>query len=382
MVTAGVYMVCRLSFLFAAAPAASAVVAWVGGLTAILAATVAVTQTDIKKVLAYSTVSQLGYMFLAAGCGGYSAALFHLGTHAFFKALLFLGAGAVILAMHHEQDIEKMGGLHRRIWRTHIVFLIGVLAIAGAPGFSGFFSKDEVLVAAYTSHVPGHQWLYAIGVATAGLTAFYMFRLYFQVFWGESRVPKLQRDRMRDPAAVVIYPLWVLAFFSIFAGFAGLPQAYGDWFRGWGVEESNSLANFLEPALVVGEGHALAHATEYAMALATVFLAATGAVLAWVLYVRRPGLPARIARRAGAVYRLVDEAYDAAVVRPLLRLSDRVLFRGVDAGLIDGAAVNGTARVIRGVAENGLKYAQSGLTQVYIFFMLVGAVALVGYLVR
>ena len=388
MVTAGVYLVCRLSFLFAAAPAASAVVAWVGGLTAIFAATVAVTQTDIKKVLAYSTVSQLGYMFLAEGCGGYSAALFHLGTHAFFKALLFMAAGAVILAMHHEQDIEKMGGLHRRIWRTHIVFLIGVLAIAGAPGFSGFFSKDEVLVAAYTSHVPGHQWLYAIGVATAGLTAFYMFRLYFQVFWGESRVPEQQRDRMRDPAPVVIYPLWVLAFFSIFAGFAGLPQAYGDWFRGWGVEESNSLANFLGPALVAGEGHALSHSTEYAMALATVFLAVMGALLAWVLYVRRPGLPVRIARRAGVVYRLVrdkyyvDEVYDAAVVRPLVRVSDRVLFRGIDAGLIDGAAVNGMARAIRGIAANGLKYAQSGLTQVYIFFMLVGAVALVGYLVR
>ena len=388
MVTAGVYMVCRLSFLFAVAPEASAVVAWVGGVTAIFAATIAIAQTDIKKVLAYSTVSQLGYMFLAAGCGGYTAALFHLGTHAFFKALLFLGAGAVILAMHHEQDIEKMGGLHRRIWRTHLVFLAGVLAIAGFPGFSGFFSKDEILLAAYTSHVPGHQWLYAIGVATAGLTAFYMFRLYFRTFWGKSRAPKALRDHMRDPVAWVIDPLWVLAFFSIFAGIVGLPQAYGDWFRGWGVEESNSLAKFLAPALAPGEPHALAHSTEYWMALGTVLLAALGAALAWLLYVRRPELPGRIARAVAAVYRLVlnkyyvDEVYDAAVVRPLVRFSDRVLFRGIDAGLIDGAAVNGTARTVRGIAANGLKYAHSGLTQGYIFFMLAGAVALVGYLVR
>jgi NADH-quinone oxidoreductase subunit L len=387
MVTAGVYMVCRLSFLFAAAPVASAVVAWIGGLTAIFAATIAIAQTDIKKVLAYSTVSQLGYMFLAAGCGGYTAALFHLGTHAFFKALLFLGAGAVILAMHHEQDIEKMGGLHRRIWRTHLVFLAAVLAISGFPGFSGFFSKDEVLLAAYTSEVPGHQWLYAIGVATAGLTAFYMFRLYFRTFWGESRAPKELRDRMRDPGSWVLDPLWVLAFFSIFAGFAGLPQAYGEWFRGWGVEESNSLARFLAPAVVKGETHALSHSTEYTMALGTVVVAGAGALLAWLLYVRRPELPGRIAHGAGAVYRIlrnkyyVDEAYDATVVRPLVRVSDRVLFRIVDAGLIDGVAVDGAARTVWGIAANGLKYAQSGLAQGYIFLMLVGAVALVGYLV-
>ena len=384
MVTAGVYMVCRFSFLFAVAPEASAVVAWVGGLTAIFAATIAVAQTDIKKVLAYSTVSQLGYMFLAAGVGGYGAALFHLGTHAFFKALLFLAAGAVILAMHHEQDIDKMGGLARRIWRTHAVFLVGVLAISGFPGFSGFFSKDEILVAVYVSDVPGHTWLYGIGVATAGLTAFYMFRLYFRTFLGECRVSGDLRNRLQDPASVVIIPLIVLAFFSIAAGFAGLPQIYGDWFR---VEESNSLANFLAPALVEAKTHAISHGTEYAMAAGTVLISALGAGLAWFLYVLRPGLPDRIAERAGVFYRLlrdkyyVDEAYDAVLVGPLVRLSDRILYRRIDAGIIDGTGVNGLGRSVRGFASHGLKYAHSGLTQGYIILMLVGAVAVVGYLV-
>ncbi len=383
MVTAGVYMVCRFSFLYAVAPEASAVVAWVGGLTAIFAATIAVAQTDIKKILAYSTVSQLGYMFLAAGSGGYAAALFHLGTHAFFKALLFLGAGAVILAMHHEQDINKMGGLSRRIWRTHAVFLVGVLAIAGFPGFSGFFSKDEILVAVYVSEVPGHSWLYAIGVATAGLTAFYMFRLYFRTFLGESRVAANLRDRIRDPAPVILVPLIALAFFSIAAGFAGLPQIYGDWFR---VEESNSFANFLAPALVEAKTHALDRGAEVGMAVGTVLIAAIGAGLAWVFYLARPRLPDRIAEQAGMFYRLlrdkyyVDEAYDAVLVRPLLRFSDRILYRGIDSGIIDGAGVNGLGRSVRGFASHALKYAHSGLTQGYLVLMLVGAVAVVGYL--
>jgi len=385
MVTAGVYMVCRLSFLFAAAPDASAVVAWTGALTAIFAATIAITQTDIKKVLAYSTVSQLGYMFLAAGCGGYSAAIFHLGTHAFFKALLFLGAGAVILAMHHEQDVTRMGGLHRKLWQTHIVFLIGVLAIAGVPGFSGFFSKDEILVTAYAASVPGARWLHAIGLVTAGLTAFYMFRLYFLTFWGECRAPREVREHLHDAAPVVINPLWALAFFSVFAGIGGLPQVWGDLI---GVPNSNSLGNFLAPVLAETAHHAIDHATEYALAAAAVGIAGVGALLAWLLYVVRPELPERIAAATGGLYRLllnkywIDEIYDALIVRPLVRISDRVLFRGVDAGLIDGVAVNGSASLVRGLASHGLKYAQSGLTQGYIFFMIAGAVAIVAFLLR
>jgi NADH-quinone oxidoreductase subunit L len=387
MVTAGVYMVCRLSFLYAAAPAASAVIAWTGGITAIFAATIAITQTDIKKVLAYSTVSQLGYMFVAAGCGAYSAAIFHLATHAFFKALLFLAAGAVILAMHHEQDMEAMGGLRRRIPRTRWTFLIGTLAIAGFPPLSGFFSKDEILVAAYTAAVPGHDWLYAIGLVTAGVTAFYMFRLYFRIFRGKSRVPHDVRERMEDPPGTVIVPLYILAAFAAVAGFAGLPQVWGD--LSWiGIEDSNSLANFLAPVLASSEAHEIAHSTEYWLAAGAVAVALLGAAAAWWLYVRKPAWPAAIADKLGGVRRLllakyyVDEIYDASVVRPLVAISDRLLYRGIDAKLIDGLAVNGLARSVRALAADGLKYVQTGFAQSYLFLMVVGAFAVVAYLMR
>jgi len=384
MVTAGVYMVCRLSFLYAAAPGASAVVAWTGGLTALFAATIAIAQTDIKKVLAYSTVSQLGYMFLAAGCGGYSAAIFHLGTHAFFKALLFLGSGAVILAMHHEQDIRRMGGLRRRIKSTHAVFATGVLAIIGFPGLSGFFSKDEILV--WASRAPGGPWLYWIGLGTAGLTAFYMVRLYCLTFLGECRAPASVREQIHEVGPWMLAPLWVLFFFSIFSGYAGLPAVWGEEL--FGMDDSDSLGRFLAPVLARVPGPQLEHADEMHIAFYAVAVAGAGAFLAWWLYVRRPELPGRIAAAFAGTHRLllnkyyVDELYDALLVRPLVALSDRVLFRIVDAGLVDGFAVNGTARGVRALAAHGLKYAQSGLAQGYVFFMIVGAVALVGYLLR
>ena len=385
MVTAGVYMVCRLSPLYAASPEASAVVAWVGALTAFLAATIAIAQTDIKKVLAYSTVSQLGYMFMAEGAAGYGVAIFHLGTHAFFKALLFLGSGAVIMAMHHEQDIEKMGGLRRRIFWVWLVFFIGVLAIAGFPPFSGFFSKDEILVAVYASEVPGHVWLYRIGLATAGLTSFYMFRLLFKTFEGECRAPAEVRAHIEEPPPTVMWPLYVLAFFSVTAGLVGLPQIWGD---ALGVENSNSLGNFLAPALAPSEPHAIEHSTEYAMAFTAISVAAVGAALAWYLYVSRPDLPGRIAGSVRALYRLllnkyyVDEAYDAVIVKPTVALSDRVLFRVVDAGIIDGLGVNGLARTVRAAADGALKHLQTGLTQSYVFLMILGTAAIIGYLVR
>jgi len=287
--------------------------------------------------------------------------------------------------MHHEQDITKMGGLHRKLWQTHIVFLMGVLAIAGVPGFSGFFSKDEILVTAYASSVPGHRFLHAIGLVTAGLTAFYMFRLYFITFWGECRAPRELRDHLHDAAPVVINPLWVLAFFSVFAGLGGLPQVWGDLI---GVPDSNSLGNFLAPVMAEGEHHAIQHATEYGLAAAAVGAAGAGALLAWLLYVVRPELPARVATAFAALYRLllnkywIDELYDALIVRPLVRVSDRVLYRGIDAGLIDGLAVNGSARAVQGLAAHGLKYAHSGLTQGYVFFMIAGAVAIVAFLLR
>jgi len=387
MVTAGVYMVCRLSFLYAAAPEASALIAWVGGITAAFSASIAVVQTDIKKVLAYSTVSQLGYMFVAAGCGGYAAAIFHLGTHAFFKALLFLGAGAVILAMHHEQDMEKMGGLRRRIPRTRWTFLVGTLAIAGFPPLSGFFSKDEILLAAYTAPVPGHQWLYFIGLATAGVTAFYMFRLYFRIFRGKSRVPLELREQMEDPPGTVVVPLYILAVLAVFAGLVGLPQAYGDLLGG-GIEDSNSLANFLAPVLAAGEAHEIGHSTEYRLALQAVAVAAAGMSLAWWLYVHRPTWPDRLAQRLSGLYRLllakwyVDELYDTAIVRPLVAFSDRFLYRTIDAGVIDGAAVNGLAESVRSLAANRLKYVQSGFAQSYLVWMVAGAVVMVAYLMQ
>ncbi len=385
MVTAGVYMVCRMSFLYAAAPEASAVVAWTGGLTALLAASIAVVQNDIKKVLAYSTVSQLGYMFLAAGSGAFGVAIFHLATHAFFKALLFLGSGAVILAMDHEQDIEKMGGLWRRIPQTHFVFLMGVLAISGFPLFSGFFSKDAILAAALAAPLPGHQWLYGLGVFTAAITSFYMFRLHFKTFAGECRAPAEVRDHMREPERVVVTPLWVLAFFSVFAGIAGLPQVWGDMI---GVENSDSLGNFLAPVLAPGGGHHLEHSTEYLMAAAAIGMGLVGFGLAWLLYVRQPELPERLAAALARPRRLllrkywVDEAYDRLFVRPTVWLSEAVLYRGVDAGLIDRIGVEGTARAVRGAATHVLRRAHTGLAQSYVLLMIAGAIAIVGYLVR
>jgi len=385
MVTAGVYMVCRMSFLYAAAPGASAAIAWVGGLTALFAATIAIAQTDIKKVLAYSTVSQLGYMFLAAGCGAYSAAIFHVGTHAFFKALLFLGSGAVILAMHHEQDTDKMGGLARRLPRTHAVFLVGVLATSGFPPLSGFFSKDEILLSAYAAHgIPGHRTLWAIGVGTAALTAFYMFRLHFRTFAGECRAPDEVKQHIHEPAATVLGPLYVLAALAAFAGLAGLPQVYGDWL---GIPDSNSLANFLQP-VVGGSESEVGASTELRLAGLAILGAGAGALAAAWLYVWSPALPGRIAAGAGALYRLVrekyyvDEFYDAVFVRPLVAISDRLLFRGVDAALIDGVAVNGSARAVQGLAAHGLKYLHSGLTQGYLVTMVAGALAIVAWLLR
>ncbi len=383
MVTAGVYMVCRLNFLYAASPEASALVAWVGALTALFAATIAIAQTDIKKVLAYSTVSQLGYMFVAAGCGGYTAAMFHLVTHAFFKALLFLGSGAVILAMHHEQDTDQMGGLWKRIPLVAGVFFVGVFAISGFPPASGFFSKDEVLLSPYLSHIPGHQWIYAIGLVTAGITAFYMWRLYFRTFAGECRAPREVQEKIHTPADTVMYPLYVLAVLSFVGGIIGIPQVYGDWFR---IPDSNSLAEFLIP--IVGEAaHEVEHSTELWLALAAVAVAGLGTATAYVLYVQRPEWPARIREAARAPWQLVankfyvDEAVDATVVRPLVTVSDRLLYRTIDAGLIDRGGVEGTARVVSVAASGFFRRIQSGLAQSYLFLMIVGAIAVVGWLV-
>jgi NADH-quinone oxidoreductase subunit L len=389
MVTAGVYMVSRMSFLYAEAPGASAFIAWTGAITALFSATIAIAQTDIKKVLAYSTVSQLGFMFLAAGCGAFGAAMFHVVTHAFFKALLFLAAGSVILAMHHEQDTDKMGGLRKLLPITHKVFGFGVLAIAGFPFMSGFFSKDEILLSARLSHVPGHEALYAIALGTAGITAFYMARLYFRTFLGESRAPAQARAHVHEPASTVTYPLIVLALLAIFGGWMGPSAALNpdplQHLLGISDANSNSLANFLAPALANAH-HEVDHWTEQKLALVSVLVASAGGLLAFWMYVLKPGVPVAIRSTAGALHQLVankyyvDELYDRVFVRPLVWLSDRVLYRFFDAGVIDGALVNGSAATLRGVTSHLLKYAQSGFAQSYLGWTAAGAAALLIYL--
>ena len=384
MVTAGVYMVCRLSFLYAEAPIASAVIAWIGAVTALFSATIAIAQTDIKKVLAYSTVSQLGYMFLAAGCGGYTGAIFHLVTHALFKALLFLGAGSVILAMHHEQDIRKMGGLRRRIPLTRVLFFCGVYAISGFPFAAGFFSKDQILEAAYVSHVPGHEALWAIAWLTAGITAFYMWRLYFLVFSGETRAARDTFEHAHEPTGWVTNPLVPLALLSLVGGLIGIPQMYGDAFR---IEHMHSLSNWLSPVWPPAEAHELAHATELSLTGAAVAIAVLGWVVAYRLYYARPEQSARLATRFAGLHALlankyyIDEIYDAVIVRPLVRISDAVLYRTVDAGAIDGTA-NLIARMVQVSASGGLRWLQSGLAQGYVASMLAGTAAILWYLLR
>jgi len=390
MVTAGVYLVCRLSFLYVEAPGASAVVAWTGAGTALFAALVATAQDDIKKVLAYSTVSQLGLMFVAAGAGGFAAAIFHLLMHGFFKALLFLGAGAVILVMHHQQDIRKMGGLaHVLPWwgPTHVCFLVGVLAITGAPGLSGFFSKDEVLLAAHAAEgLPGHAWILRLGLLTTVLTAYYMFRLHFLVFFGRSRVPPAERRQVREPPPSVTVPLVVLALLSVFGGYAGLPQLYGDWLA---IPNSDSLRTFLSPVLArAGDGHAVQHDEEVRLALSALAAAALGATAAWLSCLRYPALAARARRAVPQLRRTLangfwlDRGFQLGLVQPLHAFSERVLWRGIDAGLIDGVAVMGSARLVQASAREGLRRMQSGLAQSYLVWMLLGAAVFVGLLLR
>ena len=381
MVTAGVYLVCRMAFLYEASPFASAVIAWTGAATAIFAAIVAIAQTDIKKVLAYSTISQLGYMFLAVGCGAFSAAIFHVVTHAFFKALLFLGAGAIIIALHHEQDLRRMGALRARLPQVWGVMLAGVIGIVAVPYLSaGFFSKDEILLSAWLAHdVPGHQALYAIGVVTGGLTAFYMFRLFFLVFEGRDRSRHDIETRVeRTPAMMA--PLWILAALAIFGGYLGPSEAFIP------IENANSLGNFLRPSFPPAAPHDFPHAAELWMGFGAFGVALLGILLAVLLYVRRPRWPEVLEARGAWLHAAVRNQfgiaalYDAAIVRPLVVLSDEVLHRGIDEGVIDGAGVDGTGHAVRTLAGDVLRYLQTGLAQSYLVMLIVGACAVVGWL--
>ncbi len=373
MVTAGIYMIARLHVVFELSPTALQVVATLGALTALFAATIALVQTDIKKVLAYSTVSQLGFMVLALGVGAFATAIFHVMTHAFFKALLFLGAGSVIHGMSGEQDVQKMGGLRTKMPVTFWTFLVGTLAIAGAPGLAGFFSKDEILWHTWSS---GHTVLWLIATVTATLTAFYMFRLLFLTFFGDLRADHDVAHHVHESPAVMTVPLMILAVLSIVGGWVGLPE---HWL--WG----NKLGEFLAP--VTGHPHAAEHAGMLGegalMAIATT-LAIAGATLAYVFYIRLPGLPMVLSWRLRGVYELlrdkyrVDELYDAIIVTPYVRLST-MLWKVVDVQLIDGF-VNGLASA---VAANGTLWrrAQTGNVQHYALAFLGGVVLILAYYV-
>jgi NADH-quinone oxidoreductase subunit L len=372
MVTAGIYMIARLHVVFEASPVALGVVAVLGAATALFAATIALVQTDIKKVLAYSTVSQLGFMVLALGVGAFATAIFHVMTHAFFKALLFLGAGSVIHGMSDEQDVRRMGGLRTRMPITFATFLIGTLAIAGAPGLAGFFSKDEIL---WHTWATGHPLLWLVAVAAATLTAFYMFRLLFLTFFGESRATPEVAAHVHESPATMTVPLIVLALLSIGGGWVGLPEG---WL--WGP----AIGRFLAP--VTGHPHLEHHGIvgEGTLMIVATGMAALGAGLAWLFYVRRPELPARLAARLQGLYALlagkywIDEIYDALIVRPYVRFSG-MLWRVIDQGLIDGA-VNGTAAF---VVVNGQlwRLAQTGNVQHYALVFLGGAAAVLLYYV-
>jgi NADH-quinone oxidoreductase subunit L len=409
MVTAGVYLIARSSFLFAAAPAASLTVAVVGALTALLAATIGLKQWDIKKVLAYSTVSQLGYMFVGVGVGAYVAGMFHLVTHAFFKALLFLGSGSVIYAMHqayHQtrrdddaQDMRNMGGMRSFLPVTWILMWIATLAIAGIPFFAGFFSKDEILTAvfarAHASTLAESSWLgipggvllyavYAIGLVAALLTAIYMTRMMLYTFHGPNRTGEQERTHLREAPWVMTAPLVVLGVLSLFGGWLNVPAILS--FLG----PAGALEHWLEPvvgapalAITHGEVAHLAHSTEYALIGAAVGIAIAGIVAAIVLLRPARLVPKAQAEPAYGVQRVVenkyyvDEAYDRAIVQPTVNVSRSFLWRVVDVGLIDGALVNGSAAVARAVAWIGSRI-QSGQVGTYAWAIVVGVVLVVG----
>jgi len=380
MVTAGVYMIARCHVLYALAPTALMVVAIIGAATALFAATIGLVQKDIKRVLAYSTVSQLGYMFLAMGVGAYVSGIFHLMTHAFFKALLFLGAGSVIHAVSGEQDMDKMGGLKSALPKTHLTMLIGTLAIAGIFPFSGFFSKDEILWNAWKAN-PG---LWAVGVIGAFLTAFYMFRLYYMTFHGPSRVSEEAKHHLHESPNSMTLPLLILAILAVIGGFVNIPLlAGGQRLDAWLEPVFADLARVMGPTAhaAAAEGHSAGleivfMAISLAVALAGIFLARR-------FYVTDPSLPHRLAESARGFYRTlwekyrIDELYDRTVVQPIVRGSER-LWHGFDAAVIDGA-VNGVGKQIeRGAGL--LRAAQTGYVQFYALILTLGLVVVLGYL--
>jgi NADH-quinone oxidoreductase subunit L len=371
MVTAGVYMIVRLSPMFIMAPNTLMVIAIIGAATAVVAATIGMTQWDIKKVLAYSTVSQLGYMFLACGVGAFNAAMFHLMTHAFFKALMFLGSGSVIHAMHEEQDIRKMGGLKKYLPITHFTFVLGWLAIIGIPPFAGFFSKDEILWQAFHSPL-GHPALWAAGALGAALTAFYMTRLMCLTFWGESRVPKSTHPHESD--ALMTIPLIVLGILSVIGGWIGIPHVIGSVLG----DIPNVWEHWLHPLVKeVAEGEHAEASLEWTMMAISVAIAALSATLAYQMYVRKPGSSEKVASALGPVYKViynkyfVDEAYFGGIINPLIKAS-RGLWYYIDVNFIDKCTY-WVADVVKG-GGSMVRSLQNGNMQQYAMYIGIGLV--------
>jgi NADH-quinone oxidoreductase subunit L len=376
MVTAGVYMVVRCAPIFSRAPIALEIVAVTGVLTALMAATIGLVQTDIKRVLAYSTVSQLGYMFFAAGVGAFSAGIFHLVTHAFFKALLFLGAGSIIHAMGGEQDLMRMGGLRKLAPTAHGVMVIAALAISGIFPFAGFFSKDEILWSAWAR---GHPVIWLTGLVTAGLTAFYMFRLIFLAFYGSERFSEEARHHVHESPPSMTVALIALAVLSTIGGFIGVPA--------WMNLGPNRFERFLEPSLEFawrGRLAGLPHSLEFEFAVLSVAVALIGIYTAYRFYIVNPSAPPNLARRMRRAYGLlahkyyVDEAYDALIVHPIVAGSRAILWENLDVRIIDGA-VNGVARLVQNSASL-LKNVQNGLIRSYAAWILAGAVVILLYI--
>jgi len=378
MVTAGVYMVARCSILFALSPVTMEVVAIIGGLTAIFAASIGLVQNDIKKVLAYSTVSQLGYMFLAMGVAAFGAGIFHLMTHAFFKALLFLGSGAVIHAMHDEQDIQRMGGLKKYLPVTYWTFLLGAIAISGIPPFSGFFSKDEILWKAFSSPY-GSVFLWGIGVLGAALTAFYMFRLVTLTFEGGERFGK--EHHPHEAPKTMTVPLIVLAALSVIGGFVGIPAS---------LMGANALEHWLDPIFAsanakLGLGGHEIHAIEYVLMALSVGIAGAAIYASRTIYLKRQEIAERLKNRYARTYKIlwnkyyVDEGIEKVILNPTVIASESLLWKGFDVRIIDGL-VNGTAKIL-GYSSGWIRRIQTGVVQQYAVFFVGGIILIIYWLV-
>ncbi len=380
MVTAGVYMVCRTAALFNLAPVTMIVVASIGAFTAIFAATMGLYQNDIKRVLAYSTVSQLGYMFLACGVGAYVAAAFHVMTHAFFKACLFLGSGSVIHGMSGEQDMRQMGGLKKKMPVTHGTFLVSTLAISGIPIFAGFFSKDEILLSAFIGHTPGHIVFWVMATIAAAVTAFYMFRLYYMTFEGDLRAEDQHvRDHVHESPPSMTLPLLVLALLAIVGGFLGLPIIKG----------AHVLSNFLHPVFDFHGAPEHPHPSlglELVLMAFSVGVAVMGILTARYYYFTKPEAAEKMAKREGFVKTIyttmqnkyyVDELYDAIIVKPSVWISRNFLWKVFDVKVVDGF-VNGMAELVMSFGSI-IRLAHTGMTRRYAMAMVAGGVFLVGF---